>query len=75
MAKQRKDAIDVIGYKTVFWVVVCLSAFALLVTIYLATRPAGEQTETLKRVVDTCDTTWKMRFGGILGLLGGKRLS
>jgi len=55
-------------------VVVCLSAFTLLVNIFLATRPPGEQTETLKRLVDTCDTTWKMGFGGILGLLGGKRL-
>ena len=26
-------------------------------------------------VVETCDTTWKMGFGAILGLLGGKNLS
>lgn len=75
MAKQRKEAVELIGYKTIFWVIVCLSLFALVVNIYLATRPVIEQTEALKRVVDTCDTTWKMGFGAILGLLGGKRLS
>lgn len=63
-----------VSYKTVFWVVVLLAVLSLAVSLYLATRPPDAQTDTLKKVVETCDSTWKMCCGAILGLLGGKRL-
>lgn len=78
MAKKQPElppGLDVpIGFKTVFWVAVGLTVLSLLVAVYLATRPAEMQNEQIKKIVETCDTTWKMGFGGILGLLGGKRL-
>ncbi len=63
-----------VSFKAVFWVVVALSVLSLATAVYLAGWPADAQTETVKKLVETCDTTWKMGFGGILGLLGGKRL-
>ena len=63
-----------VSYKTVFWVVVTLTAGSLLVNFYLAVNPPELQTEAFKKVVDACDGTWKAGFGAILGLLGGKRL-
>jgi hypothetical protein len=72
--KQPPDLDLPVSYKTIFWVVVLLTGASLLVSVFLATRQPELQTETLKKVVDTCDGTWKMGFGGILGLLAGKRL-
>jgi hypothetical protein len=63
-----------VSFKAVFWVTVALSVLSLGTAVYLATRPAHAQTEAVKKLIETCDTTWKMGFGGILGLLGGKRL-
>lgn len=63
-----------VGFKTVFWVVVILSLLSLIVAVYLATLPPPQHTEPVRNLIATCDTTWKMGFGGILGLLGGKRL-
>lgn len=72
---QKSSDLDVpVSYKTVFWVVVLLALVSLAASLFLATRPADAQTDTLKKVVETCDSTWKMCCGAILGLLGGKRL-
>ncbi len=69
----KKSEVEVpVSFKTVFWVVVLLTFSSLAAAIFLATYP--QQTETLKEVVTTCNSTWKMGFGGILGLLAGKRL-
>mgnify|MGYP001589091898 CR=1 FL=1 len=71
-ANKQTDLDVPISYKTVFWVVVVLTFASLAASIFLATFP--RQTDTLKEVVTTCNSTWKMGFGGILGLLAGKRL-
>jgi hypothetical protein len=63
-----------VSFKAVFWVTVALTVLSLATAVFLATRPADMQTDAVKKLVETCDTTWKMGFGGILGLLGGKRL-
>ncbi|HWG41411.1 MAG TPA: hypothetical protein VN688_01400 [Gemmataceae bacterium] len=70
----NKNAAVPIGFKSVFWVAVCLTALSLIVAVYLATRPTELQNEQTRKIVETCDTTWKMGFGSILGLLGGKSL-
>ncbi|HZV06304.1 MAG TPA: hypothetical protein VE999_14590 [Gemmataceae bacterium] len=72
MAKAPPDL--PIGFKTVFWVVVALTVLSLCTAVYLATRPLEQQHDSIRDLIKTCDTTWKMGFGGILGLLGGKRL-
>jgi hypothetical protein len=63
-----------VGFKTVFWVAVDLTVLSLIVAVYLAIQPPQVQHEQMKKIVETGDTTWKMDFGGILGLLRGKRL-
>lgn len=70
---EKKTELDVpVSFKTVFWVVVFLTVISLVASVYLAT--SAHQTDALKDVVTTCNSTWKMGFGGILGLLAGKRL-
>ncbi len=69
-----KKELDVpVSFKTVFWVVVVLTLTSLGAAVFLATYP--QQPEALREVVSTCNAPWKMGFGGILGLLAGKRLS
>ena len=69
----KKTDLDLpVSYKTIFWVVVLLTFSSLAASVFLATVP--QQTDTLKEVVATCNSTWKMGFGGVLGLLAGKRL-
>ena len=69
------DGLVPVGFKTVFWVVVSLTAASMFANFYLAINPPEIQTEAFKKVVDACDSTWKAGFGAILGLLGGKRLT
>jgi hypothetical protein len=69
----KKTELDVpVSFKTVFWVVVLLTVASLVAAVFLATYP--QQSDALREVVATCNSTWKMGFGGILGLLAGKRL-
>jgi hypothetical protein len=72
MAKQPLDV--PVSFKTVFWMVSALTVLSLVTAVYLATRPTEQQSEAVRDLIKTCDTTWKMGFAGILGLLGGKRL-
>jgi hypothetical protein len=70
---EKKTELDVpVSFKTVFWVIVALTVVSLGAAVFLATYP--QQSDALKEVVATCNSTWKMGFGGILGLLAGKRL-
>jgi hypothetical protein len=71
-ARQKDRAGPSVSYKTVFWVVVLLTLASLAASVLLAAY--AQQTETVKEVVGTCNSTWKMGFGGVLGLLAGKRL-
>jgi hypothetical protein len=69
----KKIDLDVpVSFKTVFWVVVLLTVASLAAAVFLATYP--QQSDALREVVATCNSTWKMGFGGILRLLAGKRL-
>lgn len=49
-----------------------LTVLSLGVSVYLVgVQPATEETKSL---LATCSTTWKMGFGVIVGLIGGKTL-
>ena len=63
-----------VSFKTVFWVVVTMTAGSMLLNTGLAVFPPQAESEALKKVVEACDWTWKAGFGAILGMLGGKHL-
>jgi hypothetical protein len=62
-----------VGFKTIFWTVVAMTAAAFFGNLYLTTRPVKEQTDLLKEMVHALDGIMKTGFGGILGLLVGKQ--
>lgn len=58
------------SFKWVFLAVVVLTILSLLVSIILAMFGTGSSLQT--SLFETCTTTWKMGFGAIVGLIGGK---
>ena len=59
-------------FKLVFLSVLGLTILSLVVSIWLAEHP--NPSEEMKRLIETCTTTYKMGFGAIVGLIGGKAL-
>ena len=57
-------------FTTVFLSVLALSLVSLGVCTGLAIW--GSESELARSLFETCETTWKMGFGAILGLLAGK---
>jgi hypothetical protein len=57
---------------------VFIGAFALtilsLVVAFVLALNVPEPSGTVERLIETCSTTWKMGFGAVIGLLGGKVL-
>lgn len=60
------------AFKLVFLTVTVLTVFSLAVSIYVASK--DNPSDLAKALFDTCSTTWKMGFGAIIGLVGGKAL-
>lgn len=60
-------------FKLVFVSVLCITGLSLLLGVSLALY-ADPANESVKPLIDTCSTTFKMGFGAIVGLLGGKTL-
>ena len=61
-------------FKLVFLTVASLTTLIFIVHVSLAIiyeKPSGE----LKTLIESCSTGWKMGFGTILGLIGGKKVS
>lgn len=60
-------------FKLAFVAGLVLTIISLLVAIYLSgiVEPTPQQVN----LFDTCSTTWKMGFGVLIGLLGGKATS
>lgn len=68
---RRKASISP-SFLLVFFTVLFLTVLSLAVSVYLVSRP--DPTEETKRLIETCSTTWKLGFGAIVGLIGGKAL-
>lgn len=61
------------AFKLTFNAGLILTIISLVVAIYLSqiVAPTPQQVN----LFDTCSTTWKMGFGVLIGLLGGKATS
>jgi hypothetical protein len=60
-------------FKLGFWAALILTIASLVLSFFLL--PKDSQTilsEQQKQLFETCNTTWKMGFGAIIGLIGGK---
>ena len=62
------------AFKLVFCSVLGLTVLSLRVSVYLAIAYSPTPSEEIKRLIETCSTTWKMGFGAIVGLISGKAL-
>lgn len=47
-----------------------MTVLALVLNVLLALR--GSDSDQVKAVAETCSTAYKMGFGSIVGLIGGK---
>jgi hypothetical protein len=59
-------------FKLVFVSLRCLTLVSLGVSVALVFSP--NPSDDTRRLVETCSTTFKMGFGAVVGLLGGKTL-
>jgi len=60
-----------VDFKTIFWVVVGMTAVAAA-TVILVLQPAAAQMESLKMAVHAFMGVVEAGFGGVLGLMVGK---
>ncbi len=69
--RPHEDGADLTArFKLIFSTVVALTLLALIVNVLLAIF--GSESEQVKAAAETCSTTYKMGFGAIVGLMGGK---
>ena len=57
-------------FKLIFGTVVALTTLSLVLSVLLATF--GSDSEQVKSTMEACSTMYKMGFGAIVGLIGGK---
>lgn len=57
-------------FKLIFCTVVALTVLALILNVLLAMF--GDGSEQVQATCDACSTTYKMGFGAIVALIGGK---
>jgi hypothetical protein len=57
-------------FRLIFCTVVALTVLALLLNVLLAVF--GGDSNQVKAAAETCSTTYKLGFGAIVGLIGGK---
>ncbi len=58
------------AFKLAFGSVLVLTVGSLVAAIFLSL--ADEPNDQQKLLIETCSTCWKMGFGAIVGLIGGK---
>jgi hypothetical protein len=59
-------------FKWVFFTVVSLTTLSLVTSILLSFNSTPSPLQI--SLFETCTTTWKMGFGAIVGLIGGKAI-
>jgi hypothetical protein len=57
-------------FKLIFFTVATLTVLALILNVLLAVF--GSDSEQVKAAAEACSTTYKMGFGAIVGLIGGR---
>jgi hypothetical protein len=57
-------------FRLIFFAVVGLTVLALVVNVLLSVLP--DDSPQVAAVAETCSTTYKMGFGAIVGLIGGR---
>ncbi|MFE5398648.1 hypothetical protein ACFQ9U_29330 [Streptomyces sp. NPDC056568] len=57
-------------FKLIFSTVAALTVLALILNVLLATL--GNDSEQVRATAEACSTTYKMGFGAIVGLIGGR---
>ncbi len=66
------------GFKLILGTVAGLTVLSLVVSIglgiFISRQPKRTDLTDLKNLVETCSTTFKMGFGAIVGLIGGKAI-
>ena len=74
--KQDKPKVSIKNVGSVFGIIllilVLLSVISLSLSLYLSSQ--GELTTYQASLFETCSTSWKMGFGAIVGIFGGKAL-
>ena len=61
------------GFKLVFTSVLCLTVLSFLMGISLSLA-IEKPSSNINGWIETCSTTFKLGFGAIVGLIGGKAL-
>jgi hypothetical protein len=59
-------------FKVVFISIFSLTIISLAVSLLLVVF--GKENKVTEQLIETCSTTWKLGFGAIIGLIGGKAL-
>jgi hypothetical protein len=72
MAKQHGPIDLTPAFKLIFLSVLALTFLSYVGSLFLAVFDASHPTENVKQLIDTFSTTWKLGFGAIIGLIGGK---
>jgi hypothetical protein len=62
-------------FKLVFLSLLGITVLSIIVSCPLAITMGPNPSDTKKALFDACLTTWKLGFGAIIGLLGGKAMS
>ena len=60
------------AFKLVFLSVLGITVLSMVLSCYLVASGAASEDKTA--LVQACLTTWKLGFGAIIGLLGGKAI-
>jgi hypothetical protein len=60
-------------FKLVFLTVLGLTLLSIAIDLFLVMM-VNNPSEQAKSLIETCSTTWKMGFGAIVGLIGGKAI-
>lgn len=60
------------AFKLVFLSVIALTVLSLVGCFVLVLSLKEPLSDGVKGLIETCSTTWKLGFGAVVGLIGGK---